>query len=293
MSSKIKAIVVAKKSTVEKEDDINLVKIVWKFMNKSPILSAIIISIAAIIGSQGYKLYTYIYWLPYFKLFEVPTYYFEDAVFDKYELLLKIAPRIIPIILLFIFFNFLEKKSKLEIKIGLLKLILLNFVEMIIITTISCILLAKTSLPHFLTSALSYISEAIILLAYKKIFVMLFKEKIIKPTICLLTIITLLFFIVSCSMVYINGYNSNVLNAMYNESRVIDNNKFIVFETSEHFYVIACEEKDDNSVKVYRHSYAFIEKEKQNVIKKHYSDIYNEYNLSLTDARTEFTTVYW
>ena len=173
MSSKIKATVVAKKSTVEKEDDINLVKIVWKFMNKSPILSAIIISIAAIIGSQGYKLYTYIYWLPYFKLFEVPTYYFEDAVFDKYELLLKIAPRIIPIILLFIFFNFLEKKSKLEIKIGLLKLILLNFVEMIIITTIYCILLAKTSLPHFWTSALSYISEAIILLACKKIFVIL------------------------------------------------------------------------------------------------------------------------
>lgn len=116
MSSKIKATVVAKKSTVEKEDDINIVKIVWKFMNKSPILSAIIISMAAIIGSQGYKLYTYIYWLPYFKLFEVPTYYFEDVVFDKYELLLKIAPRIIPIILLFIFFNFLEKKSNATIE---------------------------------------------------------------------------------------------------------------------------------------------------------------------------------
>lgn len=246
----------------------SIIKTIWNFMNKSPILSAIIISFAAILGTQGYKLYTYIYWLPYFKLFKVPTYYFEDVVFDKYELLLKTAPKFILVILLFLVFNFLEKKSKLEIKFGFLKLLILNLVEMFVVITISYILIFKTSLPHFWRfTSLTYIIEAITLLMYKKILSKLFTDKIIKPTISLLAGFTLLFFIVSCGMVYINGYNSNVVNAMHGESRVIENNKFVVFETSEHFYVVACEEKDDNSVKVYRHSYAFIEKEKQNVKK--------------------------
>ncbi|MEE1138740.1 MAG: hypothetical protein U0M02_09720 [Acutalibacteraceae bacterium] len=272
----------------------SIIKTIWKFMNKSPILSAIIISIAAILGSQGYKLYTYIYWLPYFNLFEVPTYYFEDTVFDKYELLLELSPKFIFITLVFILFNYLEMKSKLETKLGFIKSLILYLVGITILITLFYILPTKTSLPIFWTSTLpTNICIAIILLLFKKIILHMFANKMIKPTISLLAIFTSLFFIISCGMVYINGYNINVLNSMYNESRIIENNKFIVFETSEHFYVIACDEKDDNSVKVYRDSYAFIEKENQNVIKKQYNNIYNEDDLSLSDAQTNFTTVYW
>ncbi|MBR0348043.1 MAG: hypothetical protein IIX16_00215 [Clostridia bacterium] len=271
----------------------SIIKTIWNFMNKSPILSAIIISFAAILGTQGYKLYTYIYWLPYFKLFEVPTYYFEDVVFDKYELFLEVTPKIILVILLFILFNFLEKKSKLETKLGFFPLLLLNLTETMMLFFLSIILVTQTSLPIFLSHhLLSYICLAIWVLIFKKSLSKILTKKLIKPTVSLLAIFTSLFLVVSCSIVYINGYNHNVVNAMYSESRVVDN-KFIVFETSEHYYVIACEEKDENSVKVYRDSYAFIEKEKQNVMKKHYKTIYNEYDWSLSDAPTKFTTVYW
>ena len=39
---------------------------IWEFMNNSQILSAVIISVTALIGTQIVKFYTYIYWMPYF-----------------------------------------------------------------------------------------------------------------------------------------------------------------------------------------------------------------------------------
>ena len=58
---------------------------IWGFMNKSPILSGVIISILAIVGSQFMKIYTYIYWLPYFRFFKIPMYYFDyDNDFFSY-----------------------------------------------------------------------------------------------------------------------------------------------------------------------------------------------------------------
>ena len=59
-------------------------------MNKSPILSGVIISILAIVGSQFMKIYTYIYWLPYFRFFKIPMYYFDIVIFDRYTIICKI-----------------------------------------------------------------------------------------------------------------------------------------------------------------------------------------------------------
>ena len=264
---------------------------IWKFMNKSPILSALIISLIAILSSQIYKVYTYIYWLPYFKLFEVPPHYFENALFDKYKLLLETAPTIVTFILLFIIFDFWEKK----IKFSFIKTIALELTVLIILSIVFITLVNTKIIISFIwiSDILSCITLSITLLLIKNLLSEVLTNKKVKITAPLLIVFVLLFLVSSCSMVYINGYNSNVVDTICLDSRTIDEDKFVVFETSEQYYVIPCEKKEDGSIKVYRDSYGFIDKEKQLVTKNRGIKIYNEYDLSLDDAIQKFVSVEW
>lgn len=276
---------------MDKKEKQNIVKKVWDFMNKSPILSAVLISILAVLGSQMYKIYTYIYWLPYFKLFKVPTYYFENALFDKYELFLATTPTIIVLIFLVITFDFFEKKIKLDfLKKVLLELAIL--LSIVIILTVLSFYRITTSFI-WINDILSYIVLSITFLMLKNLVIELLSNKKVKITVPLIIISLSLFFVISSSMVYINGYNSNIVDTIYINSRTIDDNKFVVFETSTEFYVIPYEMKDDGSIKIYRDSYGFIDKEEQTVTNRHFSNIYNEYNLSLDDAKQNFISIEW
>ena len=276
---------------MDKKEKQNIVKKAWTFMNKSPILSAVLISILAVLGSQIYKIYTYIYWLPYFKLFEVPTYYFENALFDKYEVILATAPAIIVLIFVVITFDFFEKKIKLDFlkKVIFELAILLSIVLLLIVLSVYGITLSFI----WINDVLLYIVLSISFLMLKNLAIELLSNKKVKITVPLIIISLSLIFVISSSMVYIDGYNSNVVDTIYINSRTIDDNKFVVFETSTEFYVIPCEMKDDNSIKIYRDSYCFIDKEKQTVTNRHFSNIYNEYNLSLDDAKQNFISIEW
>ena len=97
-------------------------------MNKSPILSGVIISILAIVGSQFMKIYTYIYWLPYFRFFKIPMYYFDIVIFDRYTIICKIILIILIMIMIFSVIEFIEKRFRIKQKFGLGKLLLLEVV---------------------------------------------------------------------------------------------------------------------------------------------------------------------
>ena len=83
-------------------------------MNKSPILSGVIISILAIVGSQFMKIYTYIYWLPYFRFFKIPMYYFDIVIFDRYTIICKIILIILIMIMIFSVIEFIEKRFRIK-----------------------------------------------------------------------------------------------------------------------------------------------------------------------------------
>ena len=277
------------------EENKSIISTIWDFMNKSPILSTVLISFIAILGSQMYKMYTYIYWLPYFKLFKVPAYYFENALFDKYELLLKIAPKVIIILLLYVIFDFLERESKIVIKLGIMKATILDVSIMFLILFVSTILSVTKIIfsIYWLSYILSYIGDTITLLAIKKIVSILFSSQNIKNKFSLFTVATLIFIVISCGTVYIEGYNSNVVDILILESRTIADDKFIVFETEEQYYVVAYKKNEDGTIKVYRDSYGFIDKKNQSVTKNHYTEIYNEYDLSINDAAWNFGIIEW
>lgn len=277
------------------EEDKSMISAIWGFMNKSPILSGVLISSIAILGSQIYKIYTYIYWLPYFNLFKVPSYYFENALFDKYELLLKIGPKVIIILLLLTFFDFFERKSKLVTKLGLMKTVIFDVFIVFFISIVSLILsITKIIFSiYWLSYVLSYISTTTTILGVKKLVLILCSGKNMKDKLSLFTAAMLIFIVFSCGAVYIEGYNSKVVDVLGLESRTIGDDKFIVFETEEQYYVIAYKKKEDGSIKVYRDSYGFIDKKKQAVFKNHYTKIYNEYDLSLNDAEREWGVLKW
>ncbi len=110
------------------KDDSNnsIVLKLWDFMNESPILSAVIISFIAIISSQLVKIYTYIYWLPYFDFFKIPLFYFDIAIYDKYLLAFEIIPIIFITMVFFSFIQYAEKKCKITLKLGLVKSFILT-----------------------------------------------------------------------------------------------------------------------------------------------------------------------
>jgi hypothetical protein len=75
--------------------------------------------------------------------------------------------------------------------------------------------------------------------------------------------------------------------------RTIDDNKMVVFETDDQYYVIAFTQNEDGTIKLFRNSYAFADKEKQNVRKEHFNKIYNESGKSLDDVELEFLDIVW
>lgn len=255
---------------------------IWNFMNKSPILSAIIISIIAILGSQLVKIYTYIYWLPYFNFFNIPLHYFDIAIFDKYALIFEVIPISFITMIFFAVFQYIEKKCRIIPKLGVVKSLVLAFFIICGSMVLQSILVLKTSVPSFLKlDVWNYIEWATLLLVLKHLCPLIIsnvKFKLTTPSI----ILGVLFVLVGIgSMVYIHGYNINVVDNLQGQLKIIDDNKMVLFETSDKYYIIPCEKTENGSIKIYRDSYAFIDKSEQLVQSNYYNGIYNEYGVRL------------
>ena len=81
--------------------------------------------------------------------------------------------------------------------------------------------------------------------------------------------------------VYIRGYNDNTVTFLVGELETIDDDKLILFETSDQYYIIPCEKNEDGSLKIYMNYYAFVDKDKQLVHRDYYNDIYNSYGIKI------------
>ncbi len=247
---------------------------IWGFMNKSPILSGVIISILAIVGSQFMKIYTYIYWLPYFRFFKIPMYYFDIVIFDRYTIICKIILIILIMIMIFSVIEFIEKRFRIKQKFGLGKLLLLEVV------ILYGNLLLKMSIHNFeKIDILNYIEWVIVLIILKNMcsFLML-KIKLRKM---FFSIIFGIAFILlgTGGIMYMYGDN-NVINYLYSPLKVIDDNKLVLLETTDKYYIVPCAKREGGGINIYRDSYAFIDKNNY-IIQRRYYDIYDEYNKNL------------
>lgn len=266
-----------------KNEDLNnkIVLKIWSFMNESPILSAIIISIIAILGSQLVKLYTYIYWLPYFNFFNIPLHYFDIAIFDKYALISDVILISFIVMIFFTILQYIEKKYGIIYKFGLLKSFMLAIFIICGCIILKSILVLKTSVPNFLKLNIwNYIIGATLLLVLKHLFPLIISKVKFKRSISSI-ILGVLFIIVSAgSIIYIHGYNVNVVANLSGQLKIIDENKMVLFETSDKYYIISYKKVQNNSIKIYRDSYAFIDKNEQ-LVQRNYYNLYDEYGIKL------------
>ena len=255
---------------------------IWCFFNDSPVLSAVIISLLTILGTQIYKIYTYIYWLPFLKFYRVPTHYFEFIMLDKYESFLRIAIVVLFVLPTTILFDFLKKKITTTLNLKLSHSIIITFMLYILFGFVEIFLgmeIARASL--ILNDIIIYIGCSILIIIFKDLFGVLISRKQSKSKISKLLLLMIIIFLISISscITLVYGLN-NVVHSIYGESKIIDEDKLIVFETSEQYYIIPCKKKTNNSIKIYRDSYVLVDKNKQQVVRKYY-DIYDEYDTEL------------
>lgn len=262
----------------------------WRFMDKSPILSAVIIGLVAALSGVLYKVYTYIYWLPYFKILKVDTHYFENANFDKYELLVKYIFKFVPIFLLYLFFNWVANLFLRKVNNNFKKTVfcfsIMLFVLVLQILTIFII-------PYFY-DAINYISISLLLVALKNLIVTYFLITGGRLLYLNAVVLSVLFLVLSVGlMVYINGYNTNVVDLLAGDVKTIEGNKMVVFETEDQYYVIDFEKNEDNSIKLLRDSYTFVDKGEQTVTKEYFNKIYNEVGKDSGEVEIDFFTIDW
>jgi hypothetical protein len=253
----------------------NLLNHLWEFVNKSPIISAILISLITLIGLLLFRFYTFIYWLPYFESYNIPLNYFQLAEFDKYSLTYKLFIDTFFTYLIFYLFlkicnrvSFNNKRSNSMILIIMIMIIIISI-------TLQSVLVRKWSMVKFFSLDIwTYISfAAFAYLIYRNIKVCNFNKKNIKLKIS--TIILCLFLILMGIGIatYINGYNEKVVPALVGEFKVIDENKAMLFETSDNYYIVPCVIKND-SITLYTKSYSFIEKYKVQVNTRYFNYVH-------------------
>lgn len=80
-------------------------------------------------------------------------------------------------------------------------------------------------------------------------------------------------------IMYMYGDN-NVINYLYSPLKVIDDNKLVLLETTDKYYIVPCAKREGGGINIYRDSYAFIDKNNY-IIQRRYYDIYDEYNKNL------------
>ncbi len=272
--------------TVETQENQSILHRIWQSMDKSAILSAVIIGLPTLLKTKLYKVYTYVYWLPYFKMLKVDTQYSDIASFDMYEDLVKYVPYYILAIIFYLIFDLLLKKVKNDVA----KIVFYVADVVLYIVIMIWAMFGNVSNYKFLCS----ICFALALVLLKRGITMCSSKKknrsLSSNSVVAWVLILLLFFGL---MVYINGYNTNVVDLLVGDVRTIDDNKMVVFETDDQYYVIAFEKNEDGSIKLFRNSYAFADKEKQSVVKKHFNKIYNESDKSLDDVKFEFLDIVW
>lgn len=266
---------------------------IWEFMNNSQILSAVIISVTALIGTQIVKFYTYIYWMPYFTFFKIPLKYYNVAILDDYSLIVEVLPQSFSVLFFAFIFQKGSDKFHIEEKLGLPKAILLAVLLILSFCVIQTVLARRNILPLWLASLprfiridiWGYFADALLLLCLKR-WVQIFWSGIRNRTksINLIPIIIILVIIAMCFVglwVYIRGYNDNTVTFLVGELETIDDDKLILFETSDQYYIIPCEKNEDGSLKIYMNYYAFVDKDKQLVHRDYYNDIYNSYGIKI------------
>ena len=76
-------------------------------------------------------------------------------------------------------------------------------------------------------------------------------------------------------LVYIHGYNENVVEYLSGMLRIIDDDKIVLFETSDQYYVVPYEKEKAATIHMDIDSYGFIDKNKQ-LIERRYYVVYDE-----------------
>lgn len=253
----------------------SLLSHLWEFVNKSPIISAILISFTTVFGLLLFKFYLFIYWLSYFESYHIPLNYFQVAEFDKYSLTYRLSINIFFTYLIFYLFlkiwnrvDFNNKRSNAAILIVMIMIIIISII-------LQSMLARKLSIIKlFRYDIWCYIFFAVfVYIIYRIIKVCNFNIRTIKLKIS--TIILCLFLILMGIGVvtYINGYNEQVVPALVGEFKVIDENKAILFETSDEYYIVPCVIEND-SIKLYTESYSFVEKNKAQVYTRYFNHVY-------------------
>lgn len=247
----------------------------WEFINKSPIISAILISLITLIGLLLFRFYTFIYWLPYFEKYNIPLNYFQLAEFDKYSFTYRL---IVDTFFTYLFFYiFLKIWNKISFNNQSLNFIILILMMIIIIVSIksqSALARNLSILKFFSLDIWNYISfAAFAYIIYRIIKICNLAKKTIKPKVS--TIILCLFLILMGigGVTYINGYNEKVVPTLVGEFKVIDENKAMLFETSDNYYIVPCVIIND-SIYLYTNSYSFIEKYKVQVNTRYFNYVH-------------------
>lgn len=251
---------------------------IWDFMNKSPILSSVIISILAILWTQVIKIYTYIYWLPYFKTFSIPLIYFDIAILDKYTYIVEILPAVLFIFALFESLSYMEKKLKIALKLGRVKLLILISIIICGSTVMQSILVRKPEIPSFFRFDIWNYFDIVFWFEIIQYVFLYTKWKInIKVSPKFIAFCMLIFLVGTGTVVYIQGYN-NAAGNLVCDLRMIEEDKVILFETVDQYYIVPCKELEDGSIKIYEHSYSFVDKNKQVVRRFFYNHVYDEFD---------------
>lgn len=249
---------------------------IWKFMNESPILSGIIISILAILGSLFVKIYTYIYWLPYFEFFNIPMQYFDIVIFDKYTIVCKIIFISLLMIMILSIIEYMEKRYRFKRKLGSPKLILAEIIILFGNLILQSMLLETTTLPNLVKKNILQCVEWIMILLIVKSVCSLLLSKIKLRKMFFSIVFGAIFVLIGTGgLVYIHGYNENVVEYLSGMLRIIDDDKIVLFETSDQYYVVPYKKEKAATIYMDIDSYEFIDKNKQ-LIERRYYVVYDE-----------------
>ena len=248
----------------------------WEFCDKSPVLSAILISLIALTGTVLVRFYTFIYWLPYFRLLNIPLHYFQDAAFDKYSFFYNtIKNAFVLYLCCFLLLKIRAKlNNKVTVKIVYIVLSLTSMLAQTLLSRTRAIIDFFRIDVWFYISTSSIISLAIILLRdYQNAL----KVKIRTATLVLL----------ACSLLvgigvltYIQGYNENYVSVLVGVIKTIDDDKAVLFETSDKYYVIPCV-IEDNTIKLYINSYTLTEKNDKLVTNRLFRKVTNQFGVKI------------
>lgn len=281
------------KNAPEDSATISILQWIWRFTNESQIISAVIISLMAVLGTQLIRIYTYIYWLPYFTFFNISLEYYETALFDNYSRFFEVLPKVLVFAVVLFAVNWIFKRNRLVERYGYLKVSVFSTVTSFLCLTLSTALARKAPLPEWLAAipfeirsqTWIYISSALMLIVAKIFLNRPFIRVSYRPkftakiAICIFLIVIILLGV--GIMVYIQGYNDNTVDFLVGDLEIIDGDKLILFETTDQYYIIPCKKNEDGSLTILMKYYAFVDKNEQLVHREYYADIYNDFGVKM------------